>query len=118
MFHDIEQGPHAQRGGGQMPHTLRVDALCRVSFPNGGLIPRRVLEQRNNDDGFFFFFAFHLKMHNLNCSDLQASKIWTPIHYRKYSRVYLRTDLQLLVKRRLPPGTGFSESRRLPGGGI
>jgi hypothetical protein len=47
-----------------MPHTLRVDALCRVSFPNGGLIPRRVLEQRNNDDGIFSFFAFHLKMQN------------------------------------------------------
>ena len=50
---ELEQGPHAQREveleqgdaraarGGQMPHTLRVDALCRGSFPNGGLIPRQ-----------------------------------------------------------------------------
>ena len=45
-----------------------------------------------------------------------SSKIWTPIHYRKYSRVYLRTDLQLLAKKTPTAGGWIFRIQTPPGG--
>ena len=61
------------------------------------------------------------KVQKRKCGDLRAnssSKIWTPIHYRKYSRVYLRTDLQVqLLAKKTPTAGGWIFRIQTPPGG-